>query len=109
MEVSSLQIGLDALIALLVSLAGGLGVWHTLKGRVAIQQITLDSLTKDIDEIKQNKKESNLLLHKRIDDLKNQVSRNREISNESLAELKTEMQAMELRIIKAINGKGSMG
>jgi hypothetical protein len=34
MEVSSLQIGFDALIALLVSVTGALGVWYSLKGKV---------------------------------------------------------------------------
>ena len=42
-------------------------------------------------------------MHKRIDDLKGQVERNREKNDASLLELKTEMGAMELRIIQAIH------
>ncbi len=105
MEVSSLQIGFDALIALLVSVTGALGVWYTLKGKVTIQQITLDSLEKDLDEMKVDKKDNHTLLHKRIDDLKKQVERNREKNDQALSDIKAEMGQMEIRIINAINSK----
>ena len=105
MEVSSLQIGFDALVALLVSITGALGVWYSLKGKVTIQQMTLDSLSKDLEEMKVDKKDNQTLLHKRIDDLKNQVERNREKNDQALADLKAEMGQMEIRIINAINSK----
>ena len=105
MEVSSLQIGFDALIALLVSVTGALGVWYSLKGKVTIQQMTLDALDKDLDEMKTSKKDNQILLHKRIDDLKAQVERNREKNDQSLSDLKSEMGQMEIRIINAINSK----
>ena len=105
MDVSGLQIGFDALVALLVSLAGALGVWHTLKGKVAIQQLILDNLSKDLSEIKDDKKDSHNLIHSRIDELKGKVESNRERNDQALADLKSEMQAMELRIINAINDK----
>lgn len=105
MEVSSLQIGFDALIALLVSTTGALGVWYSLKGKVTIQQITLDSLEKELEEMKVDKKDHHTLLHKRIDDLKKQVERNREKNDQALADIKAEMGQMEIRIINAINSK----
>ena len=105
MEVSSLQIGFDALVALLVSITGALGVWYSLKGKVTIQQMTLDSLSKDLEEMKVDKKDDQTLLHKRIDDLKKQVERNREKNDKALADLKAEMGQMEIRIINAINSK----
>jgi len=105
MEVSSLQIGFDALVALLVSITGALGVWYSLKGKVTIQQMTLDSLSKDLEEMKVDKKDNQTLLHKRIDDLKKQVERNREKNDKALADLKAEMGQMEIRIINAINSK----
>lgn len=105
MEVSSLQIGFDALVALLVSITGALGVWYSLKGKVTIQQMTLDSLAKDLEEMKVDKKDNQTLLHKRIDDLKKQVERNREKNDKALADLKAEMGQMEIRIINAINSK----
>lgn len=105
MEVSSLQIGFDALVALLVSITGALGVWYSLKGKVTIQQMTLDTLSKDLEEMKVDKKDNQTLLHKRIDDLKKQVERNREKNDKALADLKAEMGQMEIRIINAINSK----
>ena len=103
MDVSGLQIGFDAFIALLVSLTGAIGVWHTLKGKVTIQQLTLDNLTKDLEEMKTVKKEASDRVHKRIDDLKKQVEDNRSKHEESISDLKTEMGQMELRIINAIH------
>tara|TARA_R110002167_G_scaffold164313_2_gene361277 strand:- start:1079 stop:1399 length:321 start_codon:yes stop_codon:yes gene_type:complete len=105
MEVSSLQIGFDVLVALLGSLTGALGVWFTLKNKVNIQQMTLDSLNKDIEEVKSDKKDNLKTLHKRIDDLKTQVERNREKADKSMSDLKSEMKDMEIRIINAINSK----
>tara|TARA_R110000803_G_scaffold144197_2_gene210101 strand:- start:169 stop:486 length:318 start_codon:yes stop_codon:yes gene_type:complete len=105
MEVSSLQIGFDALIALLVSVTGALGVWYSLKGKVTLQQIILDALSKDLEEMKVEKKDNHTLLHNRIDDLKKQVERNREKNDQSLSDLKSEMGKMEIRIIHAINSK----
>jgi uncharacterized protein HemX len=105
MEISSLQIGFDALVALLVSITGALGVWYSLKGKVTIQQMTLDTLSKDLEEMKVDKKDNQILLHKRIDDLKKQVERNREKNDKALADLKAEMGQMEIRIINAINSK----
>ncbi len=105
MEVSSLQIGFDALVALLGSLSGALGVWFSLKNKVSIQQMILDSLAKDLEEMKTDKKENNSLLHRRIDEIKKKVERNREKNDKSLADLTAEMGQMELRIINAINSK----
>jgi soluble cytochrome b562 len=103
MEITGFQIGFDALISLLSAVVGALAVWYSLKGKVEIQQVVLDNLASDMDDIKKHKKEGNILLHKRVDDLKAQVERNREKNDASLAELKTEMGAMELRIIQAIH------
>ena len=103
MQVTGFQIGFDALISLLSAVTGALTVWYTLKGKVEIQQVVLDNLASDMDDIKTHKKEGDILLHKRVDDLKGQVERNREKNDASLAELKTEMGAMELRIIQAIH------
>ena len=103
MEITSMQIGFDALVALLGSLTGALAVWYKLKGKVAIQEVILNSLNKDMDELKTNKKEGHTLLHKRIDDLKKQVEDNRSKHEESISDLKTEMGQMELRIINAIH------
>jgi len=103
MEVSSMQIGFDALVALLGSITGALAVWYTLKGKVAIQEVILANLNRDMEEFKTNKKEGHTLLHKRIDDLQKQVETNRSKHEASISDLKTEMGQMELRIINAIH------
>lgn len=105
MEVSSLQIGFDALMSILSALVGALTVWFTLKNKVSIQQLVLETLQKDLEELKLDKKDSNKLLHKRVDELKVKVDSNREKNDQALADIKSEMAAMELRIIQAINGK----
>ncbi len=98
-----MQIGFDALVSLLSALIGALTVWFSLKNKVAIQQVVLDNLSRDMEEIKSNKKESQVLVHKRIDDLKKQVEDNRSKNEASISELKAEMGQMELRIIQAIH------
>ena len=103
MEISSMQIGFDALVSLVSALIGAVTVWFSLKNKVAIQQVVLENLTKDMEELKANKKESQLTLHKRIDILKDQVEENRSKNEASISELKTEMGQMELRIIQAIH------
>jgi len=103
MDVSGLQIGFDAFIALLVSLTGAIGVWHTLKGKVTIQQLTLDNLTKDLEEMKAVKKEASERVHKRIDDLKTKVDVNREKNEQSISQLREDMAKMKIEIIEAIH------
>ena len=103
MDVSGLQIGFDAFIALLVSLTGALGVWHTLKGKVTIQQLTLDNLSKDLDEMKSIKKDITERVHKRIDDLKTKVESNREKQEQSISQLREDMAKMKIEIIEAIH------
>lgn len=103
MEVTGFQIGFDALISLLSAVIGALTVWYSLKGKVEIQQIVLENLSSDMEEMKSHKKEGHTILHNRIDDLKNQVDKNREKNDDSLSNLKKEMGAMEIRIIQAIH------
>jgi len=103
MELSGMQIGFGALVSLLSAVVGALTVWFSLKNKVEIQQVILRNLTTDMEEVKTNRKEGQATMHKRIDVLKGQVELNREKSNESLSDIKTEMKDMELRIIQAIH------
>ena len=103
MEVTGTQIGFEALISLLSAMGGALTIWFTLKNRVEVQQVILTNLTADMEELKINCKEGQHTMHKRIDVLKGQVEVNREKSDESLSDIKTEMKDMELRIIQAIH------
>jgi hypothetical protein len=103
MEISSLQVGLDALFVLIGSLSGAMTVWYTLKGKVEIQRVILDNLVVDMEELKQDRKEGQAALHRRVDDLKGQVEDNRSRNEASISSLKEEMGKMEIRIINAIH------
>jgi uncharacterized coiled-coil protein SlyX len=92
MEISSMQVGFDALLSILSALVGALTVWFTLKNKVAIQQMILDNLSKDVD-----------VVHKRIDDVKEKVEVNREKQEKSIADLRDDMAKMKIEIIEAIH------
>ena len=103
MEVTGVGIGFEALISLLSAVVGALTVWYSLKGKVEIQSVILKNLKADMEEVKADKKSGHTTLHKRIDDVKMQVEDNRANNDRVIGDLKTEMQAMELRIITAIH------
>jgi len=107
METTGFGIGFEALISLLSAIIGALTVWYSLKGKVEIQEVILNNLKVDINEIKMDKKISHTSVHKRIDDVKIQVENNRATQDRIIGDLKTEMQAMELRIIQAIHEQKS--
>ena len=93
MDVTGLQIGFDALLSILSALVGALTVWFTLKNKVTIQQLLLDSLSKEVNE----------RLHKRIDDLKVKVEVNREKNDQAINQLREDMAQMKIDIIEAIH------
>ena len=93
MDVTGLQIGFDALLSILSALVGALTVWFTLKNKVTIQQLLLDSLSKEVNE----------RLHKRIDDLKVKVEVNREKNDRAINQLREDMAQMKIDIIEAIH------
>lgn len=92
MNVEELQFTLNGIIGLITGIAGAVGFWFSLKGKINLIQQKIDTL-----------EDAEKALHKRIDKLKDEVSRNRERSDMSSQEIKTEMNQMELRIIQAIH------
>jgi len=103
MEASAISFGFDMLLSIVFGATGAVGVWFKLKGKVEIQEIEIRSLSQELIEMKQSKKEMNSQLHKRVDTLKEVVEKNRERMDASTQEIKTEMNKMELRIITAIH------
>jgi len=87
-----MQVGFDALLSILSALVGALTVWFTLKNKVAIQQMVLNNLSKDVG-----------VVHKRIDDVKDKVEVNREKQEKSIADLRDDMAKMKIEIIEAIH------
>jgi len=92
MEISNMQVGFDALLSILSALVGALTVWFTLKNKVAIQQIILDSMKDSLD-----------MVHKRVDGLKDKVESNREKQEKSVADIRDDMAKMKIEIIEAIH------
>ena len=87
-----MQVGFDALLSILSALVGALTVWFTLKNKVAIQQMVLDNLSKDVS-----------VIHKRIDDVKDKVESNREKQEKSITDIRDDMAKMKIEIIEAIH------
>ena len=92
MDYSGITIGLNVLFPLVCGLAGALGVWFKLKGTVNMQRMEIINLQDD-----------SKMAHQRINSVKDVVEKNREKQDNSLQDLKSEMSAMEIRIINAIH------
>ena len=103
MEYTSITFGLDVLISVIFGAGGALAVWFKLKGTVNIQAIELTNLKSELIDLKSDKKDSNTQLHKRVDDLKRTVEKNRQNSDGGIQNMTKSMNEMELRIIKAIH------
>lgn len=103
MEYSSMTFGVEVVISIIFGAGGALAVWFKLKGSVNIQEIEIINLQTELIDMKSDKKESNKQLHKRVDDLKVIVEKNRENSANGINDMTSNMNAMELRIIKAIH------
>ena len=103
MEYSGITFGLDVLISVIFGAVGALAVWFKLKGTVNIQEVELSNMKTELSDIKDDKKDSNTQLHKRIDGLKTIVEKNRENSDNGINQMTANMNSMELRIIKAIH------
>lgn len=91
-----ITVGIEMLISIVCGLSGALAVWYKLKGNVNIQRIEIMNLQEDSKELKET-------LHKRVDLVKEIVEKNREKQDSNYQEIKSEMSAMELRIINAIH------
>lgn len=92
MNAEEITFGINSLSSIVFGLGGGLLAWFKLKGKTELQQQSIDVLNEEVDK-----------LHNRIDRLKEEVAKNREKSDNSVQEIKNSMNAMELRIIKAIH------
>ena len=103
MDYNSITFGLDVLISVIFGASGALAVWFKLKATVNIQAVKISSLSQSLEEMKDEKKESNKNIHRRIDAQKELIEKNRENSDSGINQMTANMNAMELRIIKAIH------
>jgi len=103
MDYTGITFGLDVLISVIFGAGGAIAVWFKLKGTVNIQAIQMDNLKTELEDLKVEKKDNNKQIHNRIDSLKVVVEKNRENSDNGINAMTANMNAMELRIIKAIH------
>jgi hypothetical protein len=103
MDYNSITFGLDVLISVIFGAGGALAVWFKLKGTVNIQAVEISALYDSLKELKEEKKESNKQIHRRVDSLKEVVENNRQNSDKGINLMTSNMNAMELRILKAIH------
>ena len=92
MEAEGITFGLNALISILFAGAGALGFWFTIKGAVGL-------LSQRADMLEANNK----IIHKRLENLKEEVKENRNKSDNAILDITGKIQEMELRIITAIH------
>tara|TARA_Y100000389_G_C17358956_1_gene462634 strand:+ start:46 stop:336 length:291 start_codon:yes stop_codon:yes gene_type:complete len=92
MEAEGLTFGLNAIVSILFAAAGALGFWYTIKGSVNI-------LEQRVKTLEANDK----VIHKRVENLKEQVKENRDKADTAINDITNKMQEMEIRIITAIH------
>jgi len=92
MEAEGLTFGLNAIVSILFAAAGALGFWYTIKGSVNLLEQRVQTL-----------EDNNKILHKRVENLKEEVKENREKADTAISDITGKMQEMELRIIQAIH------
>ena len=103
MDYTGITFGLDVLISVIFGAGGALAVWFKMKGKQDIQSVEITGLKSDLEDLKEEKKENHNQIHNRIDSLKVVVEKNRENSDNGINAMTANMNAMELRIIKAIH------
>ena len=90
-----LSISVEIFIAITSGIISALGVWFKLKSTVQIQKLMIDNIETNLKNA-----------HERITNLKSTVEANKEKNETAVSDLKAEISAMEMRIIKAIHEIG---
>ena len=96
--------GLDANVLIGVSsgLIGAVGAYIKLKSSMEVLKSKDTSQQKEINDIKESKKEMNIVIHKRIDIMKSELTTLQMEVTKGHNTLQTLMAQMELRIVKEI-------
>lgn len=102
MAVSDYQIGLDVLIGLSSGIVGTVGAYIRLKSRIDMVEAKNKEQSKEIDDLRDRKKEMNTALNKRIDDQKATIGKLETNMSTGHAKLETLIAKMELRIVEKI-------
>ena len=98
--INELQIGLDVLIGSASGILGAMGAYYKLKSRLDLQEAKNDEQERELQDIRDRKKEMNIALHKRIDDQNGVIHEIQKEMTTGHSELGQRMAEMELRIVK---------
>ena len=101
-SISELQIGMDVLIGSASGILGAMGAYYKLKARLDLQEAKNVEQEREIQDVKERKKEMNTALHKRIDDQNHVIHDLQKEMNAGHSALRTELAQMELRIVEKI-------
>lgn len=101
-ELTDMQIGLDALIGVSSGIVGAVGAYVKLKSRIDLEGAKNNEQEKEIQDLRERKKEMNQALHKRIDDIKGEFHDLQKEVHQGHQKLETNMAQMELRIVREI-------
>ena len=95
-------IGFEVIISVISGMAGAIGAYVKLKSSIDVLIQKDVAQQNEINNIKESKKEMNVLVHKRIDVLKKDLSQLQVDVTKGHNTLQTLMAQMELRIVKEI-------
>lgn len=101
--INEFQIGLDVLIGAASGILGGVGAYYKLKSRLDLQEAKNDEQEKELQDIRDRKKEMNIALHKRIDDQNHVINEIQKEMSQGHSQIGERMAQMELRIVKEFN------
>tara|TARA_R110000764_G_scaffold79924_2_gene158881 strand:+ start:296 stop:619 length:324 start_codon:yes stop_codon:yes gene_type:complete len=102
MGISSMGLDANVLIGVSSGLIGAVGAYIKLKSSMEVLKSKDTSQQKEINDIKESKKEMNIVIHKRIDIMKSELTTLQMEVTKGHNTLQTLMAQMELRIVKEI-------
>jgi predicted nucleic acid-binding Zn-ribbon protein len=96
------QIGLDVLIGASSGIVGAVGAYVKLKSRIDLEGAKNNEQEKEIQDLKERKKELAAALHKRIDDQNHTIQDIQKEMSKGHQNLEKNIAQMELRIVREI-------
>lgn len=101
-SINDFQVGLDVLIGASSGIVGAVGAYVKLKSRIDLEGAKNKEQEKEIQDLKERKKELATALHKRIDDQNHVIHEIQKEMSQGHQKLETNIAQMELRIVKEI-------
>jgi len=95
-------VGLEIIISVISGMAGAIGAYVKLKSSIDVLLQKDVTQQNEINNIKETKKEMSILIHKRIDAIKTDLTTLQIDVTKGHNNLQTSMAQMELRIVKEI-------